>query len=457
MTCPPRSSLEEEVLESLRPTRIQLGLLWSLFAWIQGVLVECLEARGLEAVIEPAGSFAKGTLLRDKAEIDVFVLFRGVDDYWIRREAESILRECLAPRVPLIVKYSQHPYVTVEVMGLEADIVPAILVDKPRRRGLGVERTPFHTRYVLSRLTPCQRDEVRLLKSFLKGLGVYGAEAHVRGFSGYLAELLVIAYGSFRGVLEEASRWRPPVYVDPEGSGDPQLLARKYPESPLIVVDPVDPERNAAAAVSIESLSTFITAARLYLEKPSKAFFHVFQAPPASPAPGVAVIAECHGDYASKPPEVVWSKARRAAETLYREARRAGFPVARYWFWTDEVGRVELGLLAESHELPEYEYVEGPAPWEDRGRPERFIEKRLARGEPVWISHTGRLAGMRRRKWTRLEDFALDWLVRVGRGILGAGECRVRVESCRRLRRGPCMATPPWLESASPRAGGRHY
>ena len=432
MTCPPRNKIEEVVLNYIRPTRIQLRLLNNLYRWIRGILEGCLRERGLEAVIESVGSFAKGTLLRDKAEIDVFVLIRNVDDEWIKSEAEGLLRACLAPRVPLLVKYSQHPYVTVELMGLEADIVPALLVDRPRRKGLGVERTPFHTRYVLSRLTACQRDEVRLLKSFLKGLGVYGAEAHVRGFSGYLAELLVITYGSFREVLKEASKWKPPIYVDPEGLGDPQVLARRYPESPLIVVDPVDPERNAAAAVSLESLSTFITAARLYLERPSKTFFHVFQGPPRRPAPGISVIAECIGDYDSMPPEIVWSKARRAAETLYREARRAGFHIARYWFWTDEASRTELGLLAEAGVLPEYEYVEGPAPWEGQGRPERFIEKRLSRGEPVWISHTGRLAGMRRRRWTRLDDFVVDWLERVGKGILRARECEVRVEQCMR-------------------------
>ena len=455
MSCPERSSLEEEVLEAIRPTRVQLRLLGALYRWIRGILESCLEARGLEAVVEPVGSFAKGTLLRDKAEIDVFVLFKGVGDEWIHREAEGLLRSCLSPRIPVVVKYSQHPYVTVEAMGLEADVVPAVYVERPRRRGLGVERTPFHTRYVSSRLAPCQRDDVRLLKSFLKGLGVYGAEAHVRGFSGYLAELLVISYGSFRGVLEAAAAWRPPVYVDPEGTGDPETLRRRYPESPLIVVDPVDPERNAAAAVSVESLATLVAGARLYLEAPSKAFFHAFTPQPPPPAPGVQVVAECHGDYASRPPEVVWSKARRAAETLYAEARRAGFPVARYWFWTDESRIVEVGLLAEDSTIPEYEYVEGPAPWEGWARAERFIEKRLSRGEPVWISPSGRLAGMRRRKWTRLDAYVADWLDRVGGRVLGAVECRVRAEPCSGASRGPCLATPAWLYHASPRAGGR--
>jgi len=43
------------------------------------------------------------------------------------------------------------------------------------------------------------------LKQFMKGIGVYGSELRRRGFSGYLTELLVINYGSFLGVLKEAS------------------------------------------------------------------------------------------------------------------------------------------------------------------------------------------------------------------------------------------------------------
>ncbi len=37
---------------------------------------------------------------------------------------------------------------------------------------------------------------------------------------------------------------------------------------PLIVVDPVDPHRNVAAALSLQTLSEFVVASRNYLEKP---------------------------------------------------------------------------------------------------------------------------------------------------------------------------------------------
>jgi len=443
MNTPVRHPVEERVLELVRPTRIQLALLGRLYRWIEATLRGCLEARGLEAEVRLVGSAAKGTLLRDKTEIDVFVLFRGVDDEWINREAEPLLTGCLGRRVPLILRYSQHPYVTVSISGLEADVVPALYVDRPRRKGLGVERTPFHTDYVLSRLPPEKRDDVRLLKSFLKGIGVYGAEAHVAGFSGYLSELLVIAYGGFREVLEAASSWRPPVYVDPEGLGDREALERKYPDSPVIVVDPVDPERNAAAAVSTRSLATFITAARLYLEKPTIEFFHVSPPRRGPQATGKLLKVEFTGDYLEKPPETVGSKAARAARLLASELLRHGFPAAYYSWETDEAHLVTIMVLLEDDTLPPYEHVRGPEAWDRAERTRRFLQARTSRGEPVWIGDDGRLHALRRRRYTDAKALATDWAESVGARILEARSFRVEKESCPGGE--ACAPGPAWL------------
>src|SRR5206468_712277 len=100
-----------------------------------------------------------------------------------------------------------------------------------------------------------------------EGIGVYGAEAKVLGFSGYLCELLILKYASFRGVLDSSLSWRPGTVIVLEGPP-----ARTFPE-PLIVVDPVDPNRNVASAVGIEQLATFVHAAREYLAAPSERFF----------------------------------------------------------------------------------------------------------------------------------------------------------------------------------------
>ena len=42
----------------------------------------------------------------------------------------------------------------------------------------------------------------------MKGVGVYGAEIRVGGFSGYLCELLTLSFGSFTDILKAVSDWK---------------------------------------------------------------------------------------------------------------------------------------------------------------------------------------------------------------------------------------------------------
>src|SRR2546430_4639382 len=130
-----------------------------------------------------------------------------------------------------------------------------------------VDRTPLHVDYVLGRVKEGQTDEIRLLKAWAEGIGVYGAEAKILGFSGYLCELLVLKYGTFRGVLEASLSWRPGIVLELD-----RAPGRTFPE-PLTVVDPVDPNRNVASAASVAQLATFVHAAREYLQSPSERFF----------------------------------------------------------------------------------------------------------------------------------------------------------------------------------------
>src|SRR5438552_17227255 len=105
-----------------------------------------------------------------------------------------------------------------------------------------VDRTPLHVDYVLGHVKQGQQNDVRLLKAWAEGIGVYGAEATVLGFSGYLCELLILKYASFRGVLDSSLSWRPGTVIVLEGPP-----ARTSPE-PLIVVDAAARIRNAAIA-----------------------------------------------------------------------------------------------------------------------------------------------------------------------------------------------------------------
>ncbi|RLF36643.1 MAG: hypothetical protein DRN08_00930, partial [Thermoplasmata archaeon] len=88
---------------------------------------------------------------------------------------------------------------------------------------------------------------------------------------GYLCEILIIKYGSFQKLLEDAQNWNigKKLYLSKEKE------KKNLPDfdEPLTFIDPVDHSRNVASAVSKEKLILFIKASREYIKKPSITFF----------------------------------------------------------------------------------------------------------------------------------------------------------------------------------------
>jgi tRNA nucleotidyltransferase (CCA-adding enzyme) len=218
------------------------------------------EERGLRVKAMLVGSAARDTWLAGAHDLDIFLAVPVDDDIGAALE----LARQVAPQY--VEKYAEHPYVHAKVDGFEVDLVPCYQVEDASHLKSAVDRTPFHTRYVEQRMAG-KEDEVLLLKQFMKGVRVYGSELRVGGFSGYLAELLVLCYGSFASVLQHASTWKPGLCLDPEGHG------RADHDEPMIVVDPVDPGRNVAAALTKDRMLLFASAARSFMAQPEVDFF----------------------------------------------------------------------------------------------------------------------------------------------------------------------------------------
>lgn len=215
--------------------------------------------------IVPTGSTARGTFLAGDSDIDLFVRFPT----WIESDQlESFGLTVGEQTVPDSRKnFADHPYITGTFDGFEVDVVPCFAVEEASALQSPVDRTPFHTEYLSEALDGGLRREVRIAKRFLKASGVYGADAKTEGFSGFLTELLILEYGGFNELLHAASDWGPEETIDIEDHATETFT------TPLVVIDPVDPGRNAAAAVSHESIATLVHSARQLLGDPSDEAF----------------------------------------------------------------------------------------------------------------------------------------------------------------------------------------
>jgi tRNA nucleotidyltransferase (CCA-adding enzyme) len=171
------------------------------------------------------------------------------------------------------LKYAEHPCVHGKISGYETDIVPCHKVKSATGILSAFDRTPLHTTYIKQKLKGTELNQVRLLKQFLKGTSAYGAGDNVNGFSGYLCEILILKYGNFLGLLKQAMGWKENERIILEGSSKAEF------DPPLVVIDPVDLNRNVAASVSRENFELFRKAAKAYLEQPGLKFFF----PPKKP------------------------------------------------------------------------------------------------------------------------------------------------------------------------------
>lgn len=254
--------LEQTVLERIVPPCDVVASIQERADRLKGIVEDYIASHGIDVEAKFAGSFSKGTFLSDP-DLDLFLMFPcSVPESDLKciglQAGEDILH---GERM-----FSDHPYTRGRFEGLDVDMVPCYRIDSTEHLKSAVDRTPFHTDFINSHLDDAGRNQVRLLKRFMKGIGTYGAEQDSRGFSGYLCELLVVKYGTFRGVLEAADRWKDGTVVAIEGRG-PKI------DAPLVVYDPVDPKRNVASAVHVDTLSLFIHAARSYLAEPRMEFF----------------------------------------------------------------------------------------------------------------------------------------------------------------------------------------
>ncbi len=254
----------KEVLSKIKPTPEEQEALKKLSERIIKRIAEVAREKGIEARGLLVGSAARNTWLRGDKDLDIFILLpENLDIDEFEKKGMEIAKSVAEN---FEERYAEHPYVKAFFNGYEVDLVPCYAISHPEKIKSAVDRTPFHNQYVLEHIKG-KEDEVLLLKQFMKGISTYGAELKTQGFSGYLCELLIIKYGSFLETLMQAKKWRYGVKIAFEKH---EALEFKHP---LVVIDPVDPKRNVAAALSKEKFYEFIAAAREFLEKPSIDFF----------------------------------------------------------------------------------------------------------------------------------------------------------------------------------------
>jgi len=302
------------------------------------------------------GSGAKGTFLKT-FDADIFVKF----NYGKYKDKDKELSDILEKALKRIFKrvarlHGSRDYFQLKAGGSTFEIIPILDIKKAEQAKNITDVSPLHAKWVLKsvKIKDFQdtknakrflvhknlRDEMRLVKQFCKANGVYGAESHIMGFSGYICEILSVYYGSFLKLVRSAAKWKDKEVIDAAGYYKRKDVFRELNTSklgsPLIVIDPVQADRNAAAALSIKNFNIFRNACKRFIKKPSKAFFIIkkFSIENIIKKNKNKKIVFLEIKSPSGKKDVVGCKLVKALEFINKELAEEGFKVFKYgWNW----------------------------------------------------------------------------------------------------------------------------
>ncbi len=366
------NGVEQEVIKKITPAPEDTARMKRAVTLATSKLDAALRSLQAKAIL--GGSGAKDTWLRGSHDIDIFVLF-SLQNY-ASRSAE--LSNILLPRVKKAFPgkkierlHGSRDYFQLAVNGYTVEVIPILHIRAAEQAKNITDISPLHAVWVNRHTQKLKdkkklKDQIRLAKQFLHAHTLYGAESYIGGLSGYVVEILISHYGSFQRLLEASRRWKVREVVDVAGHYKKMdalfELNKSKTRSPLIVIDPVDKGRNAAAAFSEESFLRLKKAAAAYLKSPSASFFEKKALEPA------ALKEKAHARHLNLilldvaplegKEDVVGMKLRRAFEHICRKLRHFAVKEAG-WEWAEK-DKALFYFMTGLRELPKDAVLAGP-------------------------------------------------------------------------------------------------
>lgn len=371
-----RERLREKVIEKYYPGEDELEQIENKYKEISDFI-----EKEFDVETHFAGSAGRKTCMKGDNDIDIFLLFDETKEKkYLENKGLEIGKKVFDKfNENYRIEYAEHPYTKGIIDGHEIEIVPCFDIS-PDNIKSSVDRTPHHSRWVENNLDEKQQKDVVMLKRFLTAGGLYGSSLKVRGFSGYLCEILISQYGSFEKLIEEAPEWEENMVIDVENhheSGLSKQLKEKFEDEPLVVIDPVDPERNVSSVLSEEKLANFMYLCWQFRSKSGMRFFEIddreynqFEIKQEVKKRADFIVLEFE-----KPEEVddiIYPQMRKTLRRLEKLLQKNDFRVFNSGFHVSEPTRLFFELESS---LPEVQEIKGPKIFHGNDHLRQFTSK----------------------------------------------------------------------------------
>lgn len=309
------------------------------------------------------GSFAKNTHLKQDFDCDIFVRFSlNYRNDQLSQLLEKVLKEFNPLRI-----HGSRDYFSLDYKQVHFEIIPVYRIEKIEQAQNITDVSPIHVTWFKKYQDLC--DEVRLTKQFMKAQKVYGAESYIKGFSGHVVDILTVYYKSFLNLLKNARKWSFPLFIDVEN-----LFSNENPlfyfnqdkiSNEIIIVDPIQKQRNAAAALSKEKAKLFMKKAQEFLENPNKDYFKVTFMNEQSikeqfKSKNILLVIFKAEPIKGKSKDVTGTKAYTLYQKIHKELLNKEFKVKNTEFDWDGKNKIYFYFTFAPNLLSEFKLIQGP-------------------------------------------------------------------------------------------------
>ena len=447
------NSILDKIRKKVRPDMSIMSFIDKKVERINSVIAK----NSTHAECVKGGSIAKETFLKNDHDVDLFIRFnseyRGKD---ISGVAEKILLDAgfktsrihgsrdyfqfnekikinKTNKVNKINKTNKVNKINGDIV-IDYEVIPVLKIHSSNYANAEnvTDLSPEHVTWVKSYTdkNPELIDDVRLVKQFCKANNIYGAESYINGFSGHILDILVIHYGSFLNLIKKFASMEiddKPIVIDHEKNlQDPLAQLNKSKISPLIIIDPIQKDRNAAAALNKEKLKLFVESCKKFIENPDENLFEIkkfdlkeniafalknlkskTQTESKSRIKSKILILNVKTLDGSK--DVVGTKVLKAYEDILKHLSLEGFSVLHSgWNFDFDSRSAVIYVIFPDDKLSEYLEREGP-PLSSLNDSEKF---RNAHSNEKTFIKNGRIYAVIKRKYLNPEDFLKNFLKR---------------------------------------------
>ncbi len=235
----------------------------------------------VKAELIVGGSVGKGSWLSGIHDLDFFLLF----DYATYKDKSGEISD-ITDRVlsKAFAKYTRlhgsRDYFEIKTKKLVIEIIPVLKIKNIKDAKNITDASPLHVGWIKKHTKKNKQlvNDMRLAKQFFVAQRAYGAESFIQGFSGHVIEILVCQHGSFEKLIKKAKGWKGGEVIDVEkhyksSKAALEALNVEKKKSPIIILDPVESNRNAVASLREKVFTNFVKSCEAFCKKPSIDFF----------------------------------------------------------------------------------------------------------------------------------------------------------------------------------------